>query len=63
MFNESVGKGNRVFRKRKNMEEINRKMEKICEMCGKNDNFMIEWGRKRIQDLLLKHEKYNFKNN
>lgn len=45
------------------MEEINRKMEKICEMCGKNDNFMIEWGRKRIQDLLLKHEKYNFKNN
>ena len=59
----SIWKINKMFQKIENTEEFDRKMEKICEMCGKNDNFMIEWGRKRRQDLLLKHEKYNFKNN
>lgn len=43
----SIWKINKMFQKKENMEEIDRKMEKMCEMCGKNDNFMIEWGRKR----------------
>lgn len=33
-----------MFQKIENTEEIDRKMEKICEKCGKNDNNMIEWG-------------------
>ena len=32
------------------MEEIDRKMEKICEMCGKNDNFMIESNWKNVKE-------------
>ena len=46
LFNESIGKENRVFRKIENMEEINRKTEKICERCGKNDNNVIKLERK-----------------
>lgn len=34
----------RHFKKIENMKENNRKMEKICEKCGKNDSNMIEWG-------------------
>lgn len=30
------------FKKIKKMEEINRKIEKVCEKCGKNDSNMIE---------------------
>lgn len=33
-----------------NMKEIDRKMEKICERCGKFDSIMIEWERKRRED-------------
>lgn len=47
LFNESVGKTNKIFQEIENMEEIDRKMEKICEKRGKNDSNMIEWERKR----------------
>ena len=33
-----------MFQKIENMEVIDRKMEKICEKCGKHDSNMIEWG-------------------
>ncbi len=33
-----------MFQKIENKEEIDRKMQKICEKCGKNDSNMIEWG-------------------
>lgn len=31
-----------MFQKIENMEEIDRKMEKICERCGKISDDMIE---------------------
>ena len=32
------------------MEEIDKKSKKIHEQCGKNNNNVIEWGRKRRED-------------
>lgn len=43
------------------MEEINRKMEKICEKRGKNDDFMIESNWRNVKEY-FKLNKFYTKN-
>lgn len=55
----------RHFKKIENMKENNRKMEKMCEKVWKKCQYYdrMRKKKKKIQDLLLKHEKYKLKNN